>query len=71
MNVLAPNLSAVISTNIAAKLLGVAGGLATFAKTPGNEPTLPIFDNICQKSTHENIVGRRLGKSRQTTGDTE
>lgn len=36
MNVLAPNLSAVISTNIAAKLLGVAGGLATFAKTPAD-----------------------------------
>ncbi|KAJ9122068.1 hypothetical protein QFC24_004295 [Naganishia onofrii] len=36
MNVLAPNLSAIISTNIAAKLLGVAGGLATFAKTPAD-----------------------------------
>ncbi|KAJ9108149.1 hypothetical protein QFC19_002617 [Naganishia cerealis] len=36
MNVLAPNLSAIISTNVAAKLLGVAGGLATFAKTPAD-----------------------------------
>lgn len=36
MNVLAPNLSAIISTNIAAKLLGVAGGLATLAKTPAD-----------------------------------
>ena len=34
MNILAPNVSNIISTTIAAKLLGVAGGLAAFAKTP-------------------------------------
>jgi len=34
MTVLAPNLSAIISTTVAAKLLGVAGGLAAFAKAP-------------------------------------
>jgi len=34
MNVLAPNLSAIIGTTTAAKLLGVAGGLAGLAKMP-------------------------------------
>lgn len=34
MNVLAPNLSAIVGTNVAAKLLGVAGGLAAFVKAP-------------------------------------
>jgi U4/U6 small nuclear ribonucleoprotein PRP31 len=43
MNVLAPNLSAVISTNIAAKLLGVAGGLATFAKTPADNVFVRVY----------------------------
>ncbi|WFD22002.1 U4/U6-U5 snRNP complex subunit prp31 [Malassezia equina] len=34
MSLLAPNLSALIGTRIAAKLLGVAGGLAAFTKIP-------------------------------------
>lgn len=34
MNVLAPNLSAIVGTTTAAKLLGVAGGLNAFAKMP-------------------------------------
>lgn len=34
MNVLAPNLSAIVGTTTAAKLLGVAGGLAALAKMP-------------------------------------
>jgi hypothetical protein len=34
MNVLAPNLSAIIGTTTAAKLLGVAGGLSGLAKMP-------------------------------------
>ena len=34
MNVLAPNLSAIIGTTTAAKLLGVAGGLNGLAKMP-------------------------------------
>lgn len=34
MTILAPNVSAIISTTVAAKLLGVAGGLAALAKTP-------------------------------------
>ena len=34
MNVLAPNLSAIVGTTTAAKLLGVAGGLAGVAKMP-------------------------------------
>lgn len=34
MNTLAPNLSAIVGTTTAAKLLGVAGGLAAMAKMP-------------------------------------
>jgi len=34
MNVLAPNLSAIIGTGTAAKVLGVAGGLQAFANMP-------------------------------------
>src|SRR5882762_5290729 len=34
MNVLAPNLSAIVGTTTAAKLLGVAGGLGGLAKMP-------------------------------------
>ena len=34
MNVLAPNLSAIIGTGTAAKMLGVAGGLQAFANMP-------------------------------------
>lgn len=34
MNVLAPNLSTIIGPTTAAKLLGVAGGLAALAKLP-------------------------------------
>lgn len=34
MSVLAPNVSAIVGTTIAAKLLGVAGGLAPLAKMP-------------------------------------
>lgn len=34
MNVLAPNLSAIVGTTTAAKLLGVAGGLGSLAKMP-------------------------------------
>ncbi|KAF9535109.1 hypothetical protein CPB83DRAFT_843505 [Crepidotus variabilis] len=34
MNVLAPNLSAIVGTTTAAKLLGVAGGIAALAKMP-------------------------------------
>lgn len=34
MNILAPNLSAIVGTTTAAKLLGVAGGLSALAKMP-------------------------------------
>lgn len=34
MNVMAPNLSAIVGTTTAAKLLGVAGGLGALAKMP-------------------------------------
>lgn len=34
MNVLAPNLSIIVGTTTAAKLLGVAGGLSGLAKMP-------------------------------------
>jgi hypothetical protein len=36
MNVLAPNLSAIVGTTTAAKLLGVAGGLTGLAKMPAS-----------------------------------
>lgn len=36
MGFIAPNLSAVLGTTIAAKLVGAAGGLATLARTPAN-----------------------------------
>jgi U4/U6 small nuclear ribonucleoprotein PRP31 len=48
MNVLAPNLSAIVGTTTAAKLLGVAGGLAALAKMPAcnahvrPSPAVPI-----------------------------
>ena len=34
MNVLAPNLSAIVGTTVAAKLLGVAGGISALANMP-------------------------------------
>jgi len=44
MNVLAPNLSAIVGTTTAAKLLGVAGGLAALAKMPScNVHVRPLF----------------------------
>jgi U4/U6 small nuclear ribonucleoprotein PRP31 len=48
MNVLAPNLSAIVGTTTAAKLLGVAGGLNGLAKMPAcnvhvsSEPRSPL-----------------------------
>ena len=36
MNVLAPNLSAIVGTTVAAKLLGVAGGLNALTGLPSN-----------------------------------
>ena len=44
MNVLAPNLSAIVGTTTAAKLLGVAGGLTGLAKMPAcNVHVSPAF----------------------------
>ena len=43
MNVLAPNLSAIVGTTTAAKLLGVAGGLAGLAKMPACNAHVPSF----------------------------
>lgn len=44
MNVLAPNLSAIVGTTTAAKLLGVAGGLSGIAKMPAcNVYVRPLF----------------------------
>jgi U4/U6 small nuclear ribonucleoprotein PRP31 len=43
MNVLAPNLSAIVGTTTAAKLLGVAGGLGGLSKMPAcNVHVCPI-----------------------------
>jgi U4/U6 small nuclear ribonucleoprotein PRP31 len=44
MNILAPNLSAIVGTGTAAKLLGVAGGLHAFSKMPAcNIPVSMCF----------------------------
>jgi U4/U6 small nuclear ribonucleoprotein PRP31 len=43
MNVLAPNLSAIVGTTTAAKLLGVAGGLAGLAKMPACNAHVRFF----------------------------
>jgi U4/U6 small nuclear ribonucleoprotein PRP31 len=48
MNILAPNLSAIVGTGTAAKLLGVAGGLQAFANMPScNIPVWPgLFSTL-------------------------
>ena len=43
MNVLAPNLSAIVGTTTAAKLLGVAGGLGGVAKMPASNVHVSCF----------------------------
>lgn len=49
MNVLAPNLSVIVGTTTAAKLLGVAGGLGGVAKMPACNVHVCLFmlDCIC------------------------
>lgn len=60
MNVLAPNLSAIVGTTTAAKLLGVAGGLGGIAKMPAcnvhvcasfddSSIVSPLFDSIASR----------------------
>jgi len=46
MNVLAPNLSAIVGTTTAAKLLGVAGGLASLAKMPSCNVHVRAFHHL-------------------------
>lgn len=48
MNMLAPNLSAIVGTTVAAKLLGVAGGLNALAKMPACN--VYVRNNICPNS---------------------
>lgn len=50
MNVLAPNLSAIVGTTTAAKLLGVAGGLAGLAKMPSCNV------HVCLKRFHGGVL---------------
>ena len=48
MNVLAPNLSAIVGTTVAAKLLGVAGGISALAKMPScNVHVRLLRDTAC------------------------
>jgi hypothetical protein len=42
MNILAPNLSAIVGTGTAAKLLGVSGGLQAFANMPSCNIQVPF-----------------------------
>lgn len=46
MNVLAPNLSAIVGTTTAAKLLGVAGGLSGIAKMPACNVHVSEFTSL-------------------------
>ena len=47
MNVLAPNLSAIIGTGTAAKMLGVAGGLQAFANMPSCNILVRMSPRVC------------------------
>ena len=47
MNVLAPNLSAIVGTTTAAKLLGVAGGLGPLAKMPSCNVHVSHITTFC------------------------
>lgn len=44
MSVLAPNLSAIVGTTVAAKLLGVAGGLTALSKMPACNIIVSLSD---------------------------
>ena len=52
MNVLAPNLSTIVGTGTAAKMLGVAGGLQAFANMPSC--------NILVSMSSESVFRARL-----------
>jgi U4/U6 small nuclear ribonucleoprotein PRP31 len=58
MNVLAPNLSAIVGTTTAAKLLGVAGGLAGLAKMPACNVhvSCPLSCSSCQSRLTRNCL---------------
>ena len=43
MHLIAPNLSVVLGTTIAAKLIGAAGGLANLARTPACNIQVCLF----------------------------
>lgn len=47
MNMLAPNLSAIVGTTVAAKLLGVAGGLNALAKMPACNVHVSFDKCVC------------------------
>jgi U4/U6 small nuclear ribonucleoprotein PRP31 len=52
MNVLAPNLSTIVGTTTAAKLLGVAGGLTGLAKMPACNVHVGVFCFCFSKGTN-------------------
>lgn len=56
MNVLAPNLSAIVGTTTAAKLLGVAGGLAGLAKMPSCNAHVRILQPLVKKRLTESTT---------------
>lgn len=56
MNVLAPNLSAIVGTTTAAKLLGVAGGLGALAKMPACNVHVRFFPTRSSGITSNQIV---------------
>jgi U4/U6 small nuclear ribonucleoprotein PRP31 len=61
MNVLAPNLSAIVGTTTAAKLLGVAGGLNGLAKMPSCNvhvsQSLLLIIGVADSNSFEQLLG--------------
>jgi U4/U6 small nuclear ribonucleoprotein PRP31 len=68
MNVLAPNLSAIVGTTTAAKLLGVAGGLTALSKMPScNVHVCQLQPSICFRIFLHSPGSQLLGAQRKIT----
>lgn len=58
MGALAPNLSAIVGTGIAAKLLGLAGGLAAFSRIPACN--VMLFGALKKNLANSHLSSRSL-----------
>ena len=66
MNILAPNLSAIVGTTTAAKLLGVAGGLSGLAKMPACNVHVRVPPcSFAVPHVHANSMQQLLGAQRK------